>query len=166
MIRAQSEFICRETGNPKQETKRSDDKRHTHRLTAMVVDDDPIVLKLVAAMLSRIGFDVHTVGEGTNALFDFQSSPCDLVLTDYEMPIVNGYQMGRIIKIQRPATRVVIMTGLCRAAVAGMMPDHAIDGWLFKPFDLEKLKALLSNVGLPPGSGGETQPAAQALTRG
>ena len=80
-------------------------------------------------MLAGIGFDVHAVREGTEALFDFQDSPFDLVLTDYELPIIDGYQMGRKIKSQRPATRVVIMTGLGRSAVAGLMVDNAIDAF-------------------------------------
>ena len=156
MVCPQSMLIRSETDGQGYDAKRSDKNRHIDGLTAMVVDDNPTTLKLIAAMLVRIGYDVHTVREGIEALYDFHDSPFDLVLTDYEMPIIDGYQMGRKIKFQRPATRVVIMTGLGRSAVGGLMADNTIDGWLFKPFDLEKLKALLSGVGLSPESSGKT----------
>jgi len=117
-------------------------------LTALVVDDSPSTLKLAAAMLKKLGYEVRTAGEGAEALFHFHNSPCELVLTDYEMPAINGYQLGRKIKSKAPEIRVVIMTGLGRAAVAGLISDETIDGWLFKPFYLEELKTLLERVGL------------------
>ncbi len=129
----------------------------TPGLTALAVDDNPVVLELAAGMLNELGYEVRTAGEGAEALFHFHRSPCDLVLTDYEMPAINGYQLGRKIKSQSPLTRVVIMTGLGRAAVTGLMNDEGIDGWLFKPFGLEELKALLERVGSPGGAAAETR---------
>jgi DNA-binding response OmpR family regulator len=155
MIRTQSIFNSWKAEGQRHGAKPGGSKRYTDGWTAMVVDDDPAMLRLAAAMLAGIGFKVRTAGEGTDALFDSRNSPCDLVLTDYEMPIINGYQLGRRIKSQRPATRVVIMTGLGRAAVAGLMADNSIDGWLFKPFHLEELKAMLSGIGLSLEIGGE-----------
>jgi two-component system response regulator YesN len=115
---------------------------------ALVVDDDPAALKLAAAMVGKIGFVVHTAGESTQVLSDISRPPGDLVLTDLEMPGVNGYQLGRKIKARHPGTRVVIMTGLNRTAVTGLMSDGSIDGWLFKPFNLSELQTLLQRVGL------------------
>jgi CheY-like chemotaxis protein len=129
----------------------------TNGLTALVVDDDPGMLKLAARMLKELGYEVHMASEGAEALFHFHSSPCKLVLTDYEMPAINGYQLGRKIKSKVPQIRVVIMTGLDRAAVAGLMSDESIDGWLFKPFYLEELETLLEQVGLPGSAAAESK---------
>ena len=41
------------------------------------------------------------------------------------------------------------MTGLCQDQVTELMEDREIDGWLFKPFNLELLKAMLWQVGFP-----------------
>lgn len=128
-------------------------------MTALVVDDDQIMLEQTAGMLRKIGYQVSVAGEGAQALFDFHRSPCDLVLTDFEMPAINGYQLGRRLKTQQPTTRVLIMTGLCHAAVAKLMTDNQIDGWLFKPFHLEELKNRLLLVGLPTGTAADPQPA-------
>jgi len=132
-------------------------RKNTLGLTALVVDDNPAMLKQTAGMLEDLGYCVYTAAEGSEALFHFQSSPCELLLTGYEMPAINGFQLGRKVKFQFPGTRVVIMTGLRRAAVAGLMSDKGIDGWLFKPFYLEELNALLSQVGLPCGTSVESR---------
>jgi len=134
----------------------SGDRIITNGLTALVVDDSPGMLKLTAAMLKQLGYEVRTAGEGAEALFHFHTSPCELVLTDYEMPAINGYQLGRKVKSRFPGSRVVIMTGLGRAAVAGLMNDESIDGWLFKPFCLEELKTMLEQVGLPGSAAAES----------
>lgn len=117
-------------------------------LQALVVDDEPVMRKLAATMLERFGFSVNVSGHGTQALSDFSRAPCDLVLTDFEMPSINGYQLSRKIKSLQPGTRVVIMTGLSRTAVTGLMGDSRIDGWLFKPFCLAELKSILKRVGI------------------
>ena len=123
--------------------------------TALVVDDNPDMLRLAEAMLKTFGYEVSTAAEGAQALYQFHGSPSDLVLTDYQMPAINGYQLGRRIKTSNPETRVVIMTGLSRAAVAGPMRDGHIDGWLFKPFFLKELAVLLSCLGLRRDAGTE-----------
>ena len=125
--------------------------------TALVVDDNPGMLKFASAMLSRLGFAVRTAGEGVEALFELCQSPSRLVLTDYEMPAINGYQLGRRIKAQLPDTRVVIMTGRERTAVAELMRDKNIDGWLFKPFGADELERLLLRMGLPVCGGSSRQ---------
>ena len=126
-------------------------------LTALVVDDDPMVCKLVSTMLMRCGYTVHLFNTGADALFHFHHAPAEFLLTDYEMPEINGYHLGRTIKARAPRTRVVIMTGLCRAAVAGMMTDETIDGWLFKPFKMEDLEKSLTHIGLPGKFGSGTK---------
>lgn len=129
----------------------------TGLFTALVVDANPVMLRLASAMLRRLGFAVRTAGESAEALFEFHRSPSKLVLTDYEMPAINGYQLGRRIKAQLPRTRVVIMTGSGRDAVAGIMSDEDIDGWLFKPFHAEDLERLLRRIGLLVGGGEATE---------
>lgn len=118
-------------------------------MAALVVDDDPAILELAAAMLGEIGYRVRTADGGAQALLEFSRASCDLVITDFQMPAINGYQLGRKIKSQYPDTRVMIMTGLSRTEMTELMSDSCIDGWLFKPFDLAELKIMLERVGLP-----------------
>jgi len=132
------------------EISRTDSKpAETEGLTAMVVDDDQIMLRLAANLLTHFGFGVSTAGGGKKALFEFQRWPCELLLTDYEMPAINGYQLSCRIKSRFPQTRAVVMTSNRRATVAELMNDSRIDGWLFKPFSRGELRDLLSRIGMP-----------------
>lgn len=118
-------------------------------LTALVVDDDPMVCRLAGTMLRRLGYTVHMFNTGADAIYHCSRSPAEFLLTDYEMPEINGYHLGLTIKARVPRTRVVIMTGLCRSAVAGIIGDDTIDAWLFKPFQMEDLEKVLTRIGLP-----------------
>lgn len=114
----------------------------------MVVDDDPIVLKFATAIVEKLGFQVCTASDGFQALVHLKDAPCKLVLTDYVMPAINGFQLAKMVKSQFAAIRVVIMTGLRQDQVIELMKDQDIDGWLFKPFRTEELKTILWQVGL------------------
>ena len=118
------------------------------QLLAMVVDDSPIVLKFATTIVEKLGYRVCTASDGLQALALLKDARCKLVLTDYEMPTINGYQLAKKVKSQLPSIRVVIMTGLCQNQVIELMNDQDIDGWLFKPFGLEELKAILWQLGL------------------
>lgn len=122
-------------------------------LTALVVDDDPMVCILTGKMLRRLGYTVHMFGTGSDALFHSSRAPTEFLLADYKMPEIDGYQLGRIIKSWAPQTRVAIMTELCQSAVAEIMKDEMIDAWLFKPFQIRDLAKVLICIGLPVNSG-------------
>lgn len=135
-------------GSGARSSRASGKQKITNGLTALVVDDNPNTLRFAAAMLENLGYNVHMACEGVEALFHLKDWPCELVLTDYQMPAINGFQLGKKVKSNFPGTRVVIMTGLGQAAVTGMMSDDIIDAWLFKPFRMQKLKETLALIGL------------------
>ena len=120
-----------------------------NEFTALVVDDNPIVLKCTAEMLQELGYRIHTAGEGGEALARLRQWPCHLLLTDYEMPGINGWELAQAAKSHSMGLRTVIMTGNCQADVAHLMSDRHIDGWLFKPFRMEHLEEMLASIGLP-----------------
>ncbi len=113
----------------------------------LVVDDDPTILKVVAKMVKRLGHHSSTAEDAMDALFNLAKAHYHLVITDYKMPFMDGYQLARRIKAQHCGTRVIIMTGHCEEEVTNLMNGSGmVDGFLFKPFDLhtlkEKIKAL------------------------
>ena len=117
--------------------------------SAMIVDDNPMVCNATAAVVADFGYSVQLFYEGGNAFARFQHSPCDLLVTDYEMPEMNGLQLSRQIKALFPQTRIVIMTGLGRTSMSEEMGNPNIDAWLFKPFNMEEIKNVLFSIGLP-----------------
>ncbi|MBC2711558.1 MAG: response regulator [Desulfosarcina sp.] len=85
-----------------------------------------------------------------DALYYLTKAHYDLVLTDYDMPFIDGYQLADQIKEKHFGTRVIIMTGHCERDVTDMMDGSGIvDGLLLKPFNLETMKEKIEMVGYP-----------------
>jgi two-component system cell cycle sensor histidine kinase/response regulator CckA len=81
--------------------------------TVLVVDDRPAIRDLVRETLAQCGYKILQAGDGQEALEIIARHPdqIDLVITDLVMPRLHGADLGRLIKQQRPATKVVYMTG-------------------------------------------------------
>lgn len=78
---------------------------------ALVVDDDPIVLKLLAKVVERAGFDVTTARDGVEAL-ELAAGGFDVVTTDLDMPRMNGHEfIQRLHDLPIPPIPVVVVTG-------------------------------------------------------
>lgn len=115
----------------------------------LVVGDNKIVVQTVSAMFRKIGYRVCSAYGSAKALLYFGKSRYDLVFTDLEMHVLDGYKLANIIKKHSSRTKVVIMTGHCQAELTEFMGDGGVDGWLFKPFCIEDLDAMLTGIGLP-----------------
>jgi CheY-like chemotaxis protein len=119
----------------------------------LVVDDDAIVLRLVAKMVMRLGYHPTAAEDAMEALARLARTHYRLVLTDYEMPFMDGYQLAERVKAKYFETRVIIMTGQCEAEVAGMLDrPGVVDGLLLKPFNLQALKAKIQVLDYPKDS--------------
>ena len=114
----------------------------------LVVEDDPGIREGLRHLLQQEGLDVVTAQDGQEALDIFGGTNPDLVLTDIEMPLVNGFELCRSIKSD-PETRlipVVLVTGL-RAVedrVAGI--EAGADDFISKPFEPVELLARVRSL--------------------
>jgi len=109
----------------------------------LVVDDDDLLLDAVSQMLFRLGYHVIAANSGDQGLELFLKSECDIVLTDFEMPGLDGISLALHIKEKSPDTVVILMTGHDRESLMGLIRDSAVDLALFKPFDLLTLGKIL-----------------------
>jgi chemosensory pili system protein ChpA (sensor histidine kinase/response regulator) len=78
----------------------------------LLVDDSVSVRRFVAQMLTRGGFTVTTASDGADALERVAAASFDIIVTDLEMPRVNGYELIKALR-RRPATRevpIVVLT--------------------------------------------------------
>jgi chemosensory pili system protein ChpA (sensor histidine kinase/response regulator) len=82
------------------------------RRRVLLVDDSISVRRFVGQMLDKAGFDVTTAHDGAEALARLGESPFDVMVTDLEMPRLNGYELLEDVR-RRPGTRtlpVVVLT--------------------------------------------------------
>ncbi|MCP4647362.1 MAG: response regulator, partial [bacterium] len=76
----------------------------------LVVDDEESMCQYLSILLQKEGYDVQTANSGTSALKVMESGPVDLVMTDIQMPKMDGIELLKSIKKSEPTTPVIIMT--------------------------------------------------------
>lgn len=115
--------------------------------TILVVDDEPAILKIAKRYLERAGFDVITAKDGREALElcrDVVS--IDLLLTDADMPRMDGAQLAAWLRGTYPGTPILFMTGLGSHSDLVSVPKR--DGYtvLRKPFESGALIKAVSQL--------------------
>lgn len=108
----------------------------------LFVDDEPHTRRAVERMLSSRCKEVWLAEHGQAAWEIIEGQTPDLVITDIEMPVMNGLQLLRKIKETYPDEPVVIMTAFEDEAHAA----HDADAILIKPVHRQELFAALMNV--------------------
>jgi two-component system, NtrC family, C4-dicarboxylate transport response regulator DctD len=102
----------------------------------LVVDDDPVILKLVCAFLTRSLADVHveTTNSSNAALQRATAHQYSAVLTDVMMPGMSGMELATKIHAARPDMPIIFMSGMAQALEYCRPRAYAC---LQKPFDVE-----------------------------
>jgi CheY-like chemotaxis protein len=111
----------------------------------LVVDDNKFLRIVVSKMLSRLGYEVSSADSGENGLHIFLNNKFDIVLSDYEMPGMDGVALACSIKNHSPRTRVVIMTGAGKETVFSR-GSTAVDEVISKPFTLAQIDETIQNL--------------------
>lgn len=82
------------------------------RRSILVVEDDPVIRRLLVSVLSAQGYRIQSVADGTLALRILQDEPeIDLVLTDLAMPGMPGTAVAEYLALNRPEVKVICMSG-------------------------------------------------------
>ena len=114
-----------------------------------ICDDDQGVQNLLEKMLNAQGHKVSTFGQGQQLLLelaDQEEDFPDLILVDFRMPDIDGLDLLRRIKAQRPTQKVVMMSafGTVRSAVEAM--KQGAHDFLLKPFTSSELYNLVDKL--------------------
>jgi CheY-like chemotaxis protein len=113
----------------------------------LIVDDDPTILMLVSSMVRHLGYRPKTALNGMDALFHLGRSGFKLIITDYEMPLMNGLDLARQIKMKLMDTLVIIMTGnQDDDLVSDIEASGVVAGLLLKPFNLNTLRETIETA--------------------
>ena len=111
----------------------------------LVIDDNKFLRIVVSKMLSRLGYEVSSADSGENGLRIFLKNRFDVVLSDYEMPGMDGVALACSVKKSSPRTRVVIMTGGGKETVFSRK-STAVDEVISKPFTLAEIDEAIQNL--------------------
>ncbi len=133
----------------------------------LVVEDDPALREALTDSLELAGYRVAAAADAESALAMLEREPCGLLLSDVQMPGMDGHGLLRAVKARHPGLPVVLMTayGQIEKAVEAMR-DGAAD-YLPKPFEPDRLLAVVAkNLRADGGEGGllvAEDPASQAV---
>lgn len=99
-----------------------------------VVDDDRFVLESVTTLLTEFGFSVRAFSSGQEAVRQFVQEPVDLVLTDINMPAMDGLELLEKIRFLDRETPVVLMTAYADLDVAVKAIQAGAFDFIIKPY--------------------------------
>lgn len=118
--------------------------------TCLVVDDSKVIRKVARHILETLEFSVSEAGDGQEALESCRQSIPDVVLLDWNMPVMSGIEFLRALGQEEMASRPKVIfcttengTAHIRAAI-----DAGADEYVMKPFDRETLESKFQLVGI------------------
>jgi two-component system chemotaxis response regulator CheY len=109
--------------------------------TVLHADDSAAVRRWVAEQLHELDLSVISVSDGEAALEALQESPCDLLLTDLEMPKLDGLGLLAAVR-EMPMYRFLPVLVLSSRRPTDVEPERrqGITGWIVKPIDPDQLR--------------------------
>ncbi len=140
----------------------------TRQLTVMVVDDALMVRELQRSILERAGYSVRTANDGAEALAMLTEQPVDLVVTDLEMPNVDGFLLTSSIRAHPRLANIPVLIVSSRASEEDHQHglDAGADGYIVKAaFDEAGLLSAVSRLLGRTGSGESAASRRQAMKR-
>jgi signal transduction histidine kinase len=108
----------------------------------LIVDDEPVILQILQAVLEGEPYRITAVGTGREAATVIQEQGCDLLLTDKNLPDISGIELLRQAKAKDPFTEVIIITGYASLETALTAMELDAFDYVLKPlnnvFDIRK----------------------------
>jgi DNA-binding response OmpR family regulator len=116
----------------------------------LLVEDDPVILRLLEVNFDLEGFDVVSARDGQEGIDQARSAEPDLVISDIMMPNVSGLELVQTLKAD-PATAgipIILLSAKAQSADLKAGLDAGADDYVTKPFEplelVERVQALLA----------------------
>ena len=118
--------------------------------TVLVVDDSRTVRRVARRILEGCGFAVQEAEHGADALTACRAAMPDAILLDWNMPVMNGIDFLRALRVETPPDRPVVLFCTTESEIGFI--EQAIEAgaqeYIIKPFDEAILRSKLGQAGL------------------
>jgi two-component system, NarL family, capsular synthesis sensor histidine kinase RcsC len=128
-----------EIPSPQQEVRQAPQKGNV-----LLVDDNPVNRELIQQQLETLGYTVDTAEDGEVASRLWRDDRYDIVLTDINMPNMNGYELTRWLRARGVTLPILAVTATALASEKATCKQAGIDDLLLKPLSLERLDEAMS----------------------
>lgn len=111
----------------------------------LVVDDTRSMRKMVAAVLQGAGYSVEEAGDGDEALEKAKTKVFDLVVTDHNMPRMDGVTLVRSLRAiaDYDNVAIIVLSTETGAELKAKGREAGATGWMAKPFDPDKMLSIV-----------------------
>lgn len=117
-------------------------------ITVLAVDDSPTMRKLISRALSEFNFVVHLAEDGIHGLEVLETCEPDVIITDINMPRLDGFGFVQAVRNGNHGSHLPILALTTESApeLKQRARDAGATGWIVKPFDKDKLAAVIRRV--------------------
>jgi len=112
----------------------------------LVVDDEENTRLALTRLLAREGYDVKTASNGSEALNQIRIQPVELIITDLNMPVMNGLSFLRELNREQPSSNVIMITAYGEVESYLEALNLGAFEYLNKPVKLDELKKVMSKM--------------------
>lgn len=118
-----------------------------HQVRILLIEDDLDLCQGWSDIFDLLGYEYFTHQNGRKALADQVAiSRCNLVISDYYLPDLNGVELIRRLRFFRPDIKAIVLTGSREASVVSDVKQCADCELLYKPLNIETLEEAISKV--------------------
>ena len=115
----------------------------------MIVEDEYLVRQGIASLVDYEQFGMQVIAQAENGIKawqKFQENPADILLTDINMPQMNGLELAKLVRDQAPKCHIVFLTGYDDFDYARTAIKLGADDYLLKPFSKDDVEEMLAKV--------------------
>lgn len=112
----------------------------------LVVDDEENTRLALTRLLSREGYQVRTASNGNEALCQLRNNPAELIITDLNMPEMNGLTFLRELNREHPMSNVIMITAFGEVESYLEALNLGVFEYINKPIRLEELKKVMGKI--------------------
>lgn len=124
--------------------------KKTHKFKKiLVVDDSSLVCHGMKIMLTHLGYQVETAENGLDALVALKAGEFDLIFSDINMPVMDGCEMAKLIRISKWSSQDVPIIGIsgCKNQAEIQKAIQAGMNWVYeKPMESVLLKKVMASL--------------------
>ncbi len=125
--------------------------------TLLIADDEPNIRRVLQAIFTKEGYNVHLAESGLHALEVAKIHPIDVLITDLIMPDMNGVELLQKIKQRQPGVVTVMVTAYATIKTCVDAMRYGASDYITKPFDMDEIRAVVKRA---VSRAGEAQKAA------
>lgn len=115
-------------------------------IKVLIAEDERVMRFMITDFLESFGYQVIQSDNGIDAYVLWKKEKPDILVTDINMPKMNGIDLLKKIKEKEPNFPVVLITGVTMEKVKCIVNENNADGFLTKPFKMKELINLLQKL--------------------